>query len=142
MLTQSQRTAILELYRQGVGQRRIAKELRLSRTSVKKVVGSQSTLPPQLVRAEKAEPYRQVILERFAACQGNLARVHEDLLAGGADLSYPALTSFCRRQGIGSSPPPPVGRYDFSPGEEMQHDTSPHKVHMNGQRRLVSRPIP
>ena len=28
-------------------------------------------------------------------------RVHEELAAGGAVLSYPALTAFCRRQGIG-----------------------------------------
>jgi transposase len=137
MLSQSQRTAILELHHQGVGQRRIAKELRISRTSVKKVIGSQSVVPPLLLRVEKAEPYRPEILERYAACQGNLVRVHEDLLAAGVEVSYPALTAFCRRQGITSPPKPPVGRYDFQPGEEIQHDTSPHKVPMGGQRRLV-----
>ena len=37
---------------------------------------------------EKAEPYRQQILELFAQCKGNLVRVHEELVAGGAELSY------------------------------------------------------
>lgn len=31
----------------------------------------------------------------------------------------------------------PVGRYHFSPGEEMQHDTSPHEVELGGKRRKV-----
>ncbi|HMC61419.1 MAG TPA: hypothetical protein VKJ01_19670, partial [Candidatus Solibacter sp.] len=42
-------------------------------------------------------------------------RVHEELLAGGAELSYAALTAFCRRHGIGYAPPAPAGQYDFVP---------------------------
>jgi len=64
-------------------------------------------------------------------------RVHEELLAGGAELSYPALTAFCRRHGIGQAPIVPVGRYDFAPGEEMQHDTSPHPLELAGKKRKV-----
>jgi len=63
-------------------------------------------------------------------------RVHEELTASGAVLSYPALTAFCRRHGIGQAPPVPVGQYHFEPGEEMQHDTSPHEVEL-GQKRKV-----
>jgi hypothetical protein len=64
-------------------------------------------------------------------------RVHEELLAGGAALSYQALTAFCRRHGIGQTPTTPVGRYDFEPGEEMQHDTSPHDLELGGKKRKV-----
>jgi len=64
-------------------------------------------------------------------------RVHEELTAGGVALSYPALTAFCRRHGIGQSPIVPAGRYDFEPGEEMQHDTSPHEVQLAGKKRKV-----
>ena len=59
-------------------------------------------------------------------------RVHEELAANGAALSYAALTSFCRRQGIGQKPIVPAGRYHFDPGVEMQHDTSPHTVQISG----------
>ena len=55
-------------------------------------------------------------------------------LAGGAELSYPALTAFCRRHGIGQAPMVPAGHYHFEPGEEMQHDTSPHEVDVGGQQ--------
>ena len=61
-------------------------------------------------------------------------RVHEELTAEGATLSYAALTAFCRRQGIGQKPIVPSGRYDFKPGEEMQHDTSPHEVEVGGKK--------
>ncbi len=61
-------------------------------------------------------------------------RVHEELIAGGAALSYPALTGFCRRQGIGQTPVAPAGQYHFEPGEEMQHDTSPHTVEVGGRK--------
>ncbi len=61
-------------------------------------------------------------------------RVHEELTAGGAALSYPALTAFCRRQGIGQTPLVPAGQYHFDPGVEMQHDTSPHQVEVGGRK--------
>lgn len=64
-------------------------------------------------------------------------RVHEELLAGGAILSYQALTAFCRRHGIGQAPAVAAGRYEFEPGEELQHDTSPHQVQMGNKLRKV-----
>jgi hypothetical protein len=63
--------------------------------------------------------------------------VHEELVAEGLDLSYPALTAFCRRRGIGRPEPVPAGRYTFAPGQEMQHDTSPHEIILGGTRRKV-----
>jgi len=52
-------------------------------------------------------------------------------------MSYQALTAFCRRHGIGQTPPVAVGQYHFAPGEEMQHDTSPHDVELGGKKRKV-----
>jgi len=69
--------------------------------------------------------------------KGNLVRVHEELQAAGATISYPALTAFCRRHGIGQEPKRVSGQYHFEPGEEMQHDTSPHRVELNGKKRAV-----
>jgi hypothetical protein len=59
------------------------------------------------------------------------------LLATGADVSYPALTAFCRRHGIGQKPILPAGQYQFEPADECQTDTSLHKVTMAGQPRPV-----
>ena len=137
MLSQSQRTTILELHRQGVPRREIARLLEVSRVTVQRVLESNSADVPELNRPEKAEPYRQQILELMHSCKGNLVRVHEELTAGGAELSYPALTAFCRRHDIGQEPVEAAGQYEFRPGQEMLLDTSPHEVQLGGQKRRV-----
>jgi hypothetical protein len=108
--------------------------MQLSRLTVRKVLRSNSAAVPEIHRAEKAEPYRQEILEFLTRCKGNLVRVHEELVARGAALSYAALTAFCRRHGIGQTPVLPSGQYHFEPGVEMQHDTSPHEVEVGGRK--------
>jgi len=137
MLNQNQRTTILELQAQGVSKREIARVLKISRLSVRKVLRANSAEVPKLLRPEKAEPYRQQILELLGPCKGNRVRVLEELAARGAHLSYSTLTAFCRRHGIGQQPIVPSGNYHFLPGEEVQHDTSPHEVELGGKRRRV-----
>src|SRR5215470_15689386 len=137
MLSHAQRTTILELHTQGVGKREIARVLGISRVAVRKVLRSNSTAVPEMNRPQKAEPYRQQILELFDRCKGNLVRVHEELRAAGAEFSYAALTAFCRRHGIGSQAPVPAGHYDFLPGQELQHDTSPHELELVGKKCKV-----
>jgi transposase len=137
MLDQSTRAAILKLRQQGHSIRGIARAIEVSRGAVRAVLRSATEIVPILVRPEKATPYRDQILELYARCQGNLVRVHEELVASGAPFSYQALTAFCRRQGIGHEPKEPVGEYRFQPGQEMQHDTSPHRAEIGGRLQLV-----
>ncbi|HET9451683.1 MAG TPA: IS21 family transposase, partial [Aggregicoccus sp.] len=137
MLDESLRAAILALRKKGLGVRTIARTMGLSRGTVRRVVRAEVATPPRSERAEKAEPHEPDIRALYARCKGNLVRVHEELVAGGASLSYQALTGFCRRRGIGKEPKRPAGRYTFEPGEEMQHDTSPHRVRIGGVERRV-----
>jgi transposase len=137
MLSKSQRMTVLEMHGRGLRIRQIARTLRLSRQAVRKVIRSKSPEVPAILRSELAEPFRRRILELYATCEGNLVRVHEELAAEGAELSYPALTAFCRRHGIGQAPKEPVGQYPFEPGQELQHDTSPHHTVLGGTRRGV-----
>jgi transposase len=138
MINQRQRAAILEMHAQGVKKKEIARVLGISRLSARKVIHANSTDVPPLARPEKAEPYRQQILELHSQCKGNLVRVHEELRALGADFSYQALTAFCRRHGLIQPPPVPAGRYSFDPAEECQHDTSPHVVEVAGKKRKAN----
>lgn len=137
MLDEHKRVAILKLHEAGHGRRTIARLMKVSRNVVRKVVASGSAAVPTLDRTEKAEPYHDEILELYRDCRGNLVRVHEELVAGGAELSYQALTAYCRRHGIGQEPRQPVGQYVFEPGKEMQHDTSPDRAHIGGRERKV-----
>lgn len=138
MLDQTTRSAILRLREEGHGTRVIARALGVSRGAVRQVLEDGAAEVPRLERPEKAEPYREQILELYSSCKGNLVRVHEELVATvGAELSYQALTAFCRRHGIGYEAPLPAGRYEFEPAEEMQHDTSPHVADIRGRRMSV-----
>ena len=56
MLSQSQRTAILQLHAQGVSKREMARVLNVSRLTVRKVLRSNSAQVPTVSRPEKAEP--------------------------------------------------------------------------------------
>jgi transposase len=137
MLDERTRSAIFRLHGEGHGTRAIADVLGISRGSCKQVLREGRVEIPRVVRAEKAEPHRELILELHASCKGNLVRVHEELALVGAALSYQALTAFCRRHGIGYEAPRPAGRYHFEPAQEMQHDTSPHEAEIGGRVRRV-----
>jgi len=137
VLKREQRMAILELHEKGVSKRQIARLLKVSRGAVAQVIRSEQTAVPQIERTEKADPYRQDIEQLLKDCSGNLVRVHEELSKEGATLSYSALTAFCRRRGIGQEPKIPEGRYHFGPGQEQQHDTSPHKVKLGGVEHVA-----
>lgn len=137
MLSKSDRATILKLSQKGISKRQIARLLKISRNSVHEVIKSQSEKPPKRERASLAEPYRDQILELYSTCRGNLVRVHEEIQAQGAQISYSALTAFCRQHGIGTKEKTPAGRYHFEPGQEIQHDTSPHKAWIGVKKRLV-----
>lgn len=136
-MTQDQRAAILEMHKKGVSKRQIAKTLDLARGSVAKVIRLSSSEVPVSTRPEKAAKYHEEILRLHTTCKGNLVRVHEELEVLGAQLSYQALTAYCRRHDIGQTPKKAAGEYHFAPGEEIQHDTSPHKVEIGGKQWVV-----
>jgi len=137
MLDRDTRTAILRLHREGNGTKRIARALRVSRNAVRGVLRSGETDVPEVSRHSVLDEHRDRVLELFASCKGNLVRVHEKLDEGGVEVGYPTLTAFCRRHGIGQKSKVPAGQYTFAPGEEMQHDTSPHRVEIGGRLRRV-----
>lgn len=92
---------------------------------------------PEFQRPEKAEPHEELIRQLHTSCEGNLVRVQEELEARSINIPYSTLTGFCRRHGIGVKKKRRAGRYHFGPGEEMQHDTSPHDVVVGGRKRRL-----
>lgn len=137
MLDRETRAVILRLKAKGHGPISIARVLQISSNSVRKVLGDGTAEVPDITRLSSYEPHLERIVELYTFCQGNLIRVHEELEAEGISYPYSTLTGFCRRQGIGVTPKQRSGRYDFKPGEEMQHDTSPHKVQVGGKKVLL-----
>ena len=134
MLSQAQRTTILELHAQGVSKREIARVMRISRADRAQSAALELHRRAGDAAGGEGRTIPAADPRAFDTCKGNLVRVHEELVAGGAALSYPALTAFCRRHGIGQAPVVPAGQYHFEPGVEMQHDTSPHEVEVGGRK--------
>ncbi|MFH0844238.1 MAG: hypothetical protein V1930_02085, partial [Pseudomonadota bacterium] len=79
---------------------------------------------------------KPVIEEWFKRCKGNAVRVKE-ILQDNHDRSIPysTLTRIVRewelREGGAKRR---SGEYDFPMGQEMQHDTSPHNVILDGKK--------
>lgn len=140
MLDKDTRTAILALSRKGYGARRIARELKLSRNSVRRVIQSGVVEPAMVDRGSQLEEHLEEIRQFYGECKGNLVRVREELEQAltkrgqRLEASYSALTWFCRRHGIGVEEAVAVKRILTAPGLEMQHDTSPHTVVIGGKK--------
>jgi len=137
MLDEPTRHTVLTLAEKGHGVRAIARTLRISREAVKSILALGTAAVPVPDRPSRADPHHDLILELWKRCAGNLVRVHEELVTQGATLSYPALTAYCRRRGIGQAPTKVAGHYHFDPGQEMQHDTSPHVAEIAGKKVKV-----
>ena len=117
--------------------RAISKTLSLSRNAVREVLRSGQLAVPGLERDERLSPSLELIRSLYGDCRGNLVRVSEKLAEAGVEVGYSTLTSFCRRHEIGTKPKQAAGAYDFAPGQEMQHDTSPHRVVIGDNSTLV-----
>lgn len=134
MLEQDTRAAILRLQEAGHSLRKIAKDLDVSRNSVRQVLASGITQVPILHRAHPLDPHVDVIRSLYTECRGNIVRVLEELhLRHGITTAYSTLTRFCRRRVITPDAPKPTLRIVTGPGEEMQHDTSPYTIVVGGQ---------
>jgi hypothetical protein len=81
--------------------------------------------------AAETPPCDEATLDRlkaaFERARGNVVRVRELLADDGLEVSYSTLTRWVREAGL-REPPRRAGEYKFVPGQEMQHDTSPHRV--------------
>ncbi|VEN73225.1 conserved hypothetical protein [Candidatus Desulfarcum epimagneticum] len=64
-----------------------------------------------------------------------MVRIREVLKTRGHDIPYSTLTRITRKMGLREeSKKKRAGAYVFEPGQEFQHDTSPHHVTIGGKR--------
>ena len=128
------RQAILTLHRQGVKIRSISQTLQVSRNTVRRIVREEAT--EALLKPSRYEEVKPLIQDLFKPCLGNVVRVQEVLKdTYNRRVPYSALTRLTRELELREDKKKDrSGTYHFDPGEEMQHDTSPHSVIMGGQK--------
>lgn len=133
MITKESQQAIISLQQRGVGIRQISKILKISRNTVKRVI--QGKWQDTLQRPSSYAELSSTVREAFASTKGNAVRVQEILESKeGRKVPYSTLTRIVRDLDLRQDQQKRSGAYVFGPGEEMQHDTSPHQVFMGGKK--------
>src|SRR3990172_6108363 len=132
MITKENQQAIMSLHERGVSIRQIGKILKISRNTVKRVI--QGKWQDTLQRPSSYEELSSTVREAFASTKGNAVRVQEILESKhGRKVPYSTLTRIVRDLELRQDRKKRTGAYAFGPGEEMQHDTSPHQVLLGGK---------
>jgi hypothetical protein len=105
--------------------------LKLSRNAVRRILREKDGERTPSSPCDAATLAR--LEEAFKRARGNGVRVQE-LLASetGLNVPYSTLTRWIREAQL-RDPPRRSGEYHQAPGEEMQHDTSPHRVVLSGK---------
>jgi hypothetical protein len=88
-------------------------------------------------RAQRRSHYKELsslVREAFTSTKGNVVRVQEILKDHGHSVPYSTLTRIVRDLDLREDHNVRAGTYTFGPGEEMQHDTSPHQVEIGGKK--------
>lgn len=133
MIEKPTQELIQAMHAQEIPIREICRKLKISRNAVRRAIRAG---PPSAAQ-EKEILHEDLALIRhlYTQCNGNVVRVKEKLEENyGQAIPYSSLTRIVREARL-RKPKPRVGRYSFAPGEEMQHDTSPHRVRLG--TRLV-----
>lgn len=125
------RQTILAWREKGLSLREISRRLGLSRHTVQRVVRGEPS--GRAKPAARPEGEVAMIKEAYSQCRGNIVRVQEVLRDKSLSISYSTLTRLARSLGLKKVAPKRAGVYSFTPGQEMQHDTSPHRVIMAGK---------
>lgn len=114
--------------------RQISQILKLSRNTVRRVIRGKGHETP--LRESPYEELSPLIQEVFKISKGNVIRVQEILQDQyGRSVPYSTLTRIVRSLDLREdNPKPRSGTYELGPGQEMQHDTSPHSVLLGGKK--------
>ena len=127
MITPAYRQTILEMAAKGVSIRQISRILKVARNTVRNVIKKGED--PAQVKVSRYTQYLPIIKDLYRECRGNAVRVREELVSRhNITIPYQTLTWIIRKEGIGKTKKKRAGEYVFAPGEEMQHDTSPHTI--------------
>jgi transposase len=125
------RNAVLTLQQQGTGLREISRLLGLSRNTVRRILREPVGAASRVGAVDEA--MQQRLAQVYARAGGNAVRMGQ-ILAEEHDqqLPYSTLTRWVRQAELRAAPKR-SGEYHFAPGQEMQHDTSPHRIEVAGK---------
>ncbi len=136
MINPDKRKAIYLLHEEGIGIRKIAHQLNVSKNSVRTII-SQSGEMLKSTRKDKIDIDPELLRRIYLECDGWVQRIHEKLTEEhDIQIGYSTLTRQIRDLDLGQKNNR-CAQVPDQPGAEMQHDTSPYRLEIGGQRILV-----
>ncbi len=136
MINPDKRKAIYLLHEGGTGIRKIARQLNVSKNSVRIIIGQSGEMPAS-TRKDKIDIDPELLRRTYLECDGWVQRIHEKLTEEqGVQVGYSTLTRQIRALDLGQKNSR-CEQVPDQPGVEMQHDTSPYRLEIGGQRILV-----
>ena len=134
MIPIADKETILSLHKAHVGIRQISRLLKISRNTVRRVIKGEHS--SQVHRTSRYEDMLPLVQKHFHFCKGNAVRIQEFLKETyGVDIPYSSLTRIVRDLELREEKKKGrVGEYRFGPGQEAQHDTSPHRLTLGGKK--------
>ena len=133
MITPAYREMILQMKEKNVSVREISRTLKVARNTVRDIIKNGAKAGP--VKESHCLVHLPVIKDLFRECKGNVVRVKEELESRhNVAIPYQTLTWLIRKEEIRTPKKKRAGRYVFEPGEEMQHDTSPHNFFFGSKK--------
>ena len=134
MIAEELRQAIRVLKAQGRPLREISRALKVSRNTVRRVLRERER-PETPAEDPRIQAIVALLPDLYRDCKGNAVRIGEVLNeAHGIEIAYSTLTRLIREHTELRTPKKRSGTYTFGPGEEMQHDTSPHHLLLGGKK--------
>jgi transposase len=128
MIAPDKRKALFLLHQEGLSIRQIARQLAVSRRTVRQAIAQEGE-PPRRAFVPPLDP--ELVRSLYAQCEGYVQRVWEKLCEEhGLEVKYSTLTRWLRQLGISQPPAPRCQRVPDEPGSEMQHDTSPFTIRL------------
>jgi transposase len=138
MIAQDIQNAVHALSRRGVSRKAIARQLRINVKTVRAILQSAGGVREYKQRDDRIVIDEALLEKLYTDCEGYIQRMHEVLTEEhGTRVGYSTLTRLVRRKMHADEHRNRSCRAPDMPGEEMQHDTSGHKVRINGVKQQI-----
>lgn len=138
MLPKNRQEEILLQHEGGQGIKRIARDLELSRNTVRQVVRAGKAREYERVRQKKRliSPYEEWLRERFYEVEGNAALLYQEAKERGYRGGYTAVREYVKplREALNRSA---TVRYETAPGQQAQVDWGSKAVMVDGRMQRV-----
>ena len=136
MVDENIRATVRNLFENGKAKKEIARIVGIDIKTVRSIIEREDNKPK--IRSDKKIIDEDLLKTTYSSCNGYLERVYETLTEEhGIDIGYSTMTRLIRDLEIGKSPKRRSGHYDYVPGEEMQHDTSPYTIPIDRVKKRV-----